>query len=211
MQNNYEQNCQEWQARLLAMDMEERMTALPELKLEGEYITLRHFTRKLGIHRATGEIRPLEDEEPVSVTMKLNVYTLLGYASPDACFQGEWMSFDKLRSAGPFGPAFRRGIVEPFAATFSGHMDALQDAMEQLQGKRLAHSDMGYELQAFECIPVRFLFWEGDDEFPAQGNVLFDKSATDFIHVESVVTIAMAGLVEMAKKAGVSLAPGALV
>ena len=55
-------------------------------------------------------------------------------------------------------------------------------------------SDAGYELLAFSCIPVRFLFWDGDDEFPAQANILFDKSATDYIHVESLVSIASEGL-----------------
>lgn len=60
-------------------------------------------------------------------------------------------------------------------------------------------------MKAFECIPVRFLFWDGDDEFPAQGNVLFDASATDFIHGESVVTIAAIGLDRIAKFAGVPL------
>ena len=57
---------------------------------------------------------------------------------------------------------------------------------------------------------MRFLFWDGDDEFPAQGNLLFDKSATDFIHIESVVSIAMVGLDMAAKKAGLPLAKGAL-
>ena len=33
-------------------------------------------------------------------------------------------------------------------------------------------------------------FWDGDEEFPAQVNLLFDRNATDLIHVESVVTIA---------------------
>ena len=41
-----------------------------------------------------------------------------------------------------------------------------------------------------DCIPVKLMFWDGDDEFPAQANLLFDRSATDFIHIESVVTIA---------------------
>ena len=76
---------------------------------------------------------------------------------------------------------------------------------ERKNGKKLPWSDAGYELKAFECIPVRFLFWDGDDEFPAQGNVLFDASATDFIHGESVVTIAAIGLDRIAKFAGVPL------
>lgn len=43
---------------------------------------------------------------------------------------------------------------------------------------------MGYEIRAFDCMPMRFFFWERDEEFEAQGNILFDYSATDFNHVE---------------------------
>ena len=65
-----------------------------------------------------------------------------------------------------------------------------------MRGKRLAES--GFLLPAFDCIPVKLLFWDGDDEFPAQANVLFDRSATDFIHIESIVTIATEMLYQMA-------------
>ena len=65
---------------------------------------------------------------------------------------------------------------------------------------KLPWSDVGYELRA---IPIRFLFWEGDEEFPAQANVLFDAGATDFIHGESVVTIASVGLDKIVRAAGV--------
>ena len=74
-----------------------------------------------------------------------------------------------------------------------------------------AGQDMGYELSAFQCIPVRFLFWEGDEEFPAQGNLLFDAGATDFIHGESIVTIASVGLSRLAAAAGVPMDSAAFV
>lgn len=41
---------------------------------------------------------------------------------------------------------------------------------------------------------MRFFFWERDEEFEAQGNILFDYSATDFNHVESAVSIADSGI-----------------
>ena len=52
---------------------------------------------------------------------------------------------------------------------------------------------------------MRFLFWEGDEEFPAQANLLFDRSATDYIHGESIVTLAAAGVHRLAKLAGLPL------
>jgi hypothetical protein len=82
--------------------------------------------------------------------------------------------------------------------------------MEAMGGKKLPYSDMGYQVDAFKCIPVRFLFWEGDDEFPPQANMLFDSSATDFIHGESIVSIAMVGLAQLAEIAGLPLDKSAL-
>ena len=204
--SNYEKVCEEWRLRFLNMDQQKLMNALPELTAEGDYLTLRHFSRKLGIHRTTGEIAALEDNRPVSITAKLNFYTLLGYVSPLAVFRDQWVPFEKLKGTAPFGPAFQKGIILPFAATFTGHLKELSAAMAQLGGKRLSYSDMGYQVDGFACIPVRFLFWEGDDEFPAQGNLLFDISATDFIHGESIVSIATVGLEEIARAAGLPLA-----
>lgn len=75
-------------------------------------------------------------------------------------------------------------------------------AFEKLGGKKIPFSDIGYQIDAFSCIPMRFLFWDEDDEFPAQANILFDKSATDFIHVESTVTIASVGIAMLTEAAG---------
>ena len=34
------------------------------------------------------------------------------------------------------------------------------------------------------------VFWNGDEEFSAQANLLFDVSITDFTHVETVCAVA---------------------
>ncbi len=200
--SNYDKWCEQWRQRFLSMDQAQLMQLLPELKVEGDFLTIVHFGKKYGIHRRQGHIVSLEDVLPVSTTVQLNIYTLFGYVSPTALFRDEWVPFEKLRSTSPFAAAFHKGIITPFARTFSGHMDALQSAFESLGGVRLPHSDLGYQIKAFECIPMRFLFWEGDEDFPAQANILFDKSATDFIHGESIVTIASLGLHRLAEEAG---------
>ena len=64
---------------------------------------------------------------------------------------------------------------------------------------------MGYEIKAFECMPMRFYFWVRDEEFEAQGNILFDYSATDFNHVESAVSIADEGIRRLAEISGLPI------
>lgn len=201
--SNYEKLCDDWRGRFLEMDRAELRRRLPELREEGEFLTIFHFGKKYGVNVQTGEIAAL-DGGPMSLNIRLNIYTLFGYVKPDAKFQNEWVSFENLRGASPFAAAFRRGELEPFARTFSGHADLLRDACRTLGGVPLAGPDVGWQAGAFDCIPVRFLFWDGDDEFPAQANLLFDTSAVDFIHVESVVTIASVGIGRLIGAAGLN-------
>ena len=92
-----------------------------------------------------------------------------------------------------------------FSATFSGHEKELREAFQKLDGRELPQGDVGYEIRAFDCMPMRFFFWERDEEFEAQGNILFDYSATDFNHVESAVSIADSGIKRrLAELAGVT-------
>lgn len=205
IENHYEKWGREWQERFLTLDQEALMKKLPELKEEGDCLTIRHFGRKYAISRRTGELTASDRDENVSLNTRLNIYTLLWYCSPLAMKSGEWVPFRQLKDASPFGPAFQKGVVDALAATFSGHMEALLTAGKKLGARRLSLADAGFELDAFACIPMRVLFWEGDEEFPAQANILFDKNATSFIHVESIVTIASEGLERLTEAAGLPL------
>lgn len=203
--SNYDNLCKEWQQKFLQMNQQALMDKLPELQAEGEYLTVVHFGRKYGIHRTNGTIEALEDDQPIANGTKMNIYNLLWYSREDAHFLEQWVPFRDVRGARPFAPAFEKNVLLPFAMTFSGQTKALQKAAENLGGIRVKQGDAGYILNAFTCIPMQYLFWDGDDEFPAQGNILFDYSVTDFIHVESTVSLAVEGLYRLASEAGLAL------
>lgn len=198
--DHYEIWCEQWRERFLAMDLRELLRRLPELRAEGEKLHIRHFGREFLVDLRSGQITA-PDGRRIAHNEKLNIYTLFGYVRAGAHLTGEWVKFDDLKDASPFAKAFQNGVTAPFARTFRGQGEALLAAAQKLGGKCLAHGDVGVELAAFECIPVRFLFWDADEDFPAQGNLLFDRSATDFIHVESIVTIASIGLSRLAEAA----------
>ena len=83
--------------------------------------------------------------------------------------------------------------------------EELENAFEKLNGLRLPLGDVGYQIDAFSCEPMQFYFWDYDDEFEAQANILFDYSATDFNHVESAVSTAEMGVRRLAELAGLPL------
>lgn len=199
--SNYEQNCIDWRKRFLAMDHARLQALLPELRREGEELCLRHFGREYRVSCRTGRIRESRSGREPGHTLQLNIYTLFGFVQPGAKLLGEWVNFAGLRGTAPFDPAYRKSVLRPLAETFSGHLPELERAAEALGALKLGYGDLSFQLDAFACMPLRFLFWEGDEEFPAQANILFDRSATDFIHPESTVTVAAAGLYALAEAA----------
>lgn len=198
--SNYEKQCEQWRERFLSMDQAALCRKLPELEADEKQLRLWHFGRQFAVGRADGVIRCLTDSRPITYAETMNIYTLFHYCTPGARLTGQWMPFRDLRHASPFAAAFQRGTILPLARAFSGHEDLLPGAVERLRG--IALPGGGYQLPAFACIPMRLYFWDADDEFEAQANLLFDQSATDFIHVESVVTIAGEGVSQLVEAAG---------
>ena len=45
---------------------------------------------------------------------------------------------------------------------------------------------MGYEFEAFPQVHLRLIFWEAEEDFPAQVQILVDRCVTDFIHYETI-------------------------
>ena len=199
--SNYIKLCDEWAEKFLQMEKKELMNRLPELKEEDGYLKITHFGVPFGIRLDNGRIDRLDGRAKANTTEMLNIYTLLGYAKEGVFFMNKWVPFADLRNARPFAPAYKVGETDVFGATFSGHEKELREAFGKLGGKELPQGDVGYEIRAFECMPMRFFFWERDEEFEAQGNILFDYSATDFNHVESAVSIADAGIRRLAELA----------
>lgn len=195
--NNYDQWRIDWQQRFLSMDKAALLRKLPFLQLEDQAVLVPYFDRVIAIRLDSGAIEP-----PLSLMDEMNIYTMLWYSKEGASLTGQWLPFEELKDARPFGPAFRKGNLAPFAATFDGQPEKPAQALVSMGGKKLPHGEVGYEIPVFPCIPMQVLFWDGDEEFPAQANLLFDKSATDFIHVESIVSIASEALKHLAERAG---------
>ena len=108
-QSNYDKLSETWREKFLQMDQEALMRKLPEIKAEGEYLTVLHFGRKYGIHRKDGYIKAMEDSRPISNGTRMNIYNLFWYSKENVSFADRWVPFRDVKNAGPFAPAFERG------------------------------------------------------------------------------------------------------
>lgn len=188
--DNYATICEKWRKIFLEMDAEELARRFG-LELDGEALYITYFCERYRLDRRTGMITLADDpEKRLGFNTLMCIYHLFYYSKPEAKVNGSFIPFRQVKGAAPFDPAFQETVIKPLAETFSGHPDALDQACKRLQGRPIRQGDVGYIIDAVSCLPITVVFWDKDEEFEAQANILFDADITDFLHEETVVCLA---------------------
>ena len=96
------------------------------------------------------------------------------------------------------GPLFTEGAYShdalelPLIKRFKGKMPELMAAAESLGGWPGGEAGLGGISLIFELlpkIPVKLIFYDSDDEFPARASLLIDQNATDFLEFEFMAVL----------------------
>ncbi|MFC1658544.1 DUF3786 domain-containing protein [Candidatus Omnitrophota bacterium] len=103
---------------------------------------------------------------------------------------GEWVGFNQLSAGQGYYPAFKKRVIGPIMRKYGGNPQAILEAVERFGAKRVQLGDYGITLDVFEGVPVLITFWQGDDEFGPEANVLFDKSIENIFCTEDIVILA---------------------
>jgi hypothetical protein len=88
---------------------------------------------------------------------------------------------------------FRGRCVLRAARTFGDDIASLKDVFEStpgLRAEKIDRGDIGYRFEFMSGLYMSLIMWEGDDEFPASAQVLFDDN---FVSAFTAEDIAVAG------------------
>lgn len=191
-QSNYDRVVETWRKKFLDMDQEK---IIRKFHLESDeaslYVT--YFSNTLRIDRQTGVITfeggKLSGESP-GFNTSVTIYNMFHYSKDDPKASEKLVPFREVKRVYPFERAYQNTIIQKLQDTFSGHVEELKKACESLGGVRMSQGDAGYILPVCPFLKIAVLFWDGDEEFQAQANMLFDSNITDFMHEENVVGVA---------------------
>lgn len=71
---------------------------------------------------------------------------------------------------------FRGRCIQRLLRIYSGRIPDFKEAAVKLGGILIPGGDAAVELELFDNLYIRFLLWEGDEEFPASSQILFSSN-----------------------------------
>jgi len=86
-----------------------------------------------------------------------------------------------------------------FRSFFGQFPEKLKIAAELLGGRISSLGDICVTIPVFPSIPLTFVLWLGDEEFPPSGNILFDASAPFYLPTEDYAVLAGLTVYELKK------------
>ncbi len=201
--------CTKWREKFRGFDPKTAVSAL-QLPSDGSYVRITYFGTEYRLRLADGVLEKRISggwTEDLFMNEALVLYHLLGDVCEHPRSTGIWCSeadLDpvKIRSGNRTDP-----LLNGFAADFSGKIPELEAAAVRLGGTRIEKGDSSWEFHPIPQIAMRLIFWDADDEFPAQTQVMVDSGVCDYMHYEAVGCM-IADLFELLGGGEVPLAEG---
>jgi hypothetical protein len=104
---------------------------------------------------------------------------------------GEWIAYQEIPDGKFYLDAFLRRAKNPMVQSFGSRPELLVELTAEVYGAEpFDQGDHSVVVRALPVVPVALILWEGDDEFPPEGNILFDRSISGILSAEDVAWLA---------------------
>lgn len=188
--DNYEQMRDQMRPRFLTFDQEEMIRKF-DLVHDADYLYLRFCGRPYRIGRTSGIVQWSEDGFSTCTdgdfSESMTLYDILCYSKEDCRLSGEYTPSSSL--PGLVYTGMKAGSSMGSRETeeyFSAHVALLHRACAALGGIPEGKGDVAYRIDLFDFLPVRFSFWESDEDFPAEIRILWDSNVLRYMHFETL-------------------------
>lgn len=179
--SNYDLQIADARERFLQWDAGEIANRFA-LRREGEWLMVSFLRRLYRISTATGEIFLAAEGKAADFNAYLSIFDALCRETPGV-LSGQWRTINDLGIHHP--GVGETALYAPYEARFAGRSTELGKALQALGARPFPVGDVAGIVEVFPFFPVVFQFWEGDEEFPSQLRILWDKNTLDFVRYET--------------------------
>ncbi len=131
-----------------------------------------------------------DDADPTAQVPLQEQVLLLHYAQRSRPrLAAQWIAYREIPGAGFYFDAFVKRAVDPLKKMFGQNLAGLRRAAAKLDAVDPGGAP-GVQLAVLPYAPLQLIVWEGDDEFPAEANILFDATAGEYLSPEDAAWLA---------------------
>jgi hypothetical protein len=189
-QKNYQQAFEIACASLRRLDVEERgRKAGAQYRKEEEksVITLPFFSEEYQI--VFPEINFYSSaQRTISLVVRVLLlhYLIRADGSP---LTGRWVGYKDIPGGLLYSGVFARRVTDRLVKRFGNSAMEFREAGLKLGGEPGGVGDASFTLRVLPSVPLQYVLWAGDDEFPASLQLLFDASVVHYLSLEDLVVL----------------------
>jgi hypothetical protein len=148
-------------------------------------IALEYLSRSHQVTLPDIEISLKDSEEEVPLVDQILIlhYLLQAKGTP---LSNEMIGYKHLPGGSVYFPTFSKRAIKPIVDSFGKEPARLLDVAAAIGGREAAHGDVAVTIDAFRRVPITFVLWRGDEEFAADGNILFDSTVSDYLTTDDI-------------------------
>jgi hypothetical protein len=189
-QKSYQQALELARASLRTVDVEERgRRAGAQYRKENEksIITLPFFSDayeivfpEMNFHCST--------QRTISLVVRVLLlhYLIRADGTP---LTGKWVGYKDIPGGLLYAGVFARRVTDRLVRRFGNTARRFQEIGSRLGGEPSGVGDGSFTLQVLPSVTLQYVLWEGDEEFPASLQLLFDANVVHYLSLEDIVVL----------------------
>jgi hypothetical protein len=151
-------------------------------------ILIEYLNRSYLITHPDAEISLTESDEEVPLKDKILILHYLT-STKSTPASNKLITFKQLPGGSSYFPAFSQRAIKPLLNYFSKEPELLIASAVKLGGHKANYGDVSATINAFPRVPIIIALWQGDDEFPPNGSIMFDAKISDYLPVEDICVL----------------------
>lgn len=151
-------------------------------------IVLKHLNKSYQIEFPGGAVSLCGSEEPVPIRDKILIlhYFIRAKGTP---LSGKTITYKELHDGINYYPTFFKRAISPIITNFGKEPKHILEVSQYFGGRRADYGDLAVTIDAFPLVPITIVLWRDDEEFPADGNLLFDSTIQDYLPIEDITIL----------------------
>ena len=157
---------------------------------DGAYLEMNYYGRPVKVTADPVTVAATDDGPEIPLAEQALILHYLERADGSEA-AGEWITYREVESGEFYWAAFVKRAKAPLVGFFGTRPELLTELAPLVGGEGPGEAgDASVIVRAFPNVPIQLVLWAGDEEFPAEGNLLFDDTIGHYLSTEDIALAA---------------------